>query len=82
VIEKQAARRLADMPPKQRSSLIDGLKAIARDPFAAHASVKPMRVEQDLYRLRQGKWRAVYRIDRRAREVRVLAADSRGRVYR
>jgi mRNA interferase RelE/StbE len=82
LIERQAARRLAEVPEKQRVSMIDRLKAIARDPFAPHANVKPMRGEQNLYRLRQGKWRAVYRVDRRKHEVRVVVVETRERAYR
>jgi len=82
VIEKGVARRLAEMPQRQRAAMMDRLKAIARNPFARHANVRSMRGEQDLCRLRQGGWRAVYRVDRSAQQVRVLLVDTREQAYR
>ncbi len=62
--------------------MIRRLKAIAVDPVRGHANVTPLRGERVLYRLRQGKWRAIYRIHPASQEVRVLVIDTRERVYR
>jgi mRNA-degrading endonuclease RelE of RelBE toxin-antitoxin system len=82
VIEKLAARRLMDLPPKARASLRRRLDMIAAEPFGGHANVQPLKGEKDLFRLRQAEWRAVYRIDRDAGEVRVMLIEPRGSVYR
>jgi mRNA-degrading endonuclease RelE of RelBE toxin-antitoxin system len=82
VIEKRAQRRLQEMPAKTRTTMLNRLKAIASDPFAAHSNVKPLRDEPNAFRLRQGDWRALYRVDRAAQEVRVYVIESRGRAYR
>jgi mRNA-degrading endonuclease RelE of RelBE toxin-antitoxin system len=58
------------------------LEAIAEQPFAKHANVERIKGEQDAFRLRQGDWRAKYRVDRVAGEMRVLVIEPRGRVYR
>ncbi len=81
VIEKRAARRVMDLPPSGRRTLLARLARIAADPFATHANVTHMKGEQDV-RLRQGDWRAVYRVDRVAQQVRVLVVEKRSEVYR
>jgi mRNA-degrading endonuclease RelE of RelBE toxin-antitoxin system len=62
--------------------MLNRLEAIAAAPFAGHANVKPLVGEKDVFRLRQDDWRAVYRIERMANELRVILVDVRGRVYR
>jgi mRNA-degrading endonuclease RelE of RelBE toxin-antitoxin system len=62
--------------------LIGRLQAIAEQPFAAHRNVERITGEPDALRLRQGDWRAKYRIDRDAAEMRVLVVEPRGSVYR
>jgi hypothetical protein len=46
--------------------LIARLEAIAEQPFAKHANVERIKGETEAFRLRQGDWRAKYRIDREA----------------
>ena len=82
VIEKRAARRVMDLPPSGRRTLLARLARIAAAPFATHANVTHMKGEQDLFRLRQGDFRAVYRVDRVAQQVRVLVVEKRSEVYR
>jgi mRNA interferase RelE/StbE len=82
LIEKRAARRMMDLPPSGRRTLLARLATIAADPFVTHANVTRMKGERDLFRLRQGDWRAVYRVDRGAQEVRVLVVEKRSEVYR
>jgi mRNA-degrading endonuclease RelE of RelBE toxin-antitoxin system len=62
--------------------MIARLKAIASDPFAKHANVDTLVGEKDAFRLRQGGWRAVYKVDRAAGVMRVLRIEPRGEVYR
>jgi mRNA interferase RelE/StbE len=83
VIEREAMRRLNDMPKEARENLRRRLNEISADPFAKHASVE--RYKQggpDSFRVRQGQWRAIYEIDRKAQEMRVQIIDTRGSVYR
>jgi hypothetical protein len=62
--------------------LIARLQAIAEQPFAAHRNVERITGEPDAFRLRQGDWRAKYRIDREVDEMRVLVVEPTGSVYR
>lgn len=78
VIERGPTRRLMDLPPKARTALLERLKAIAADPFAQHANITAFKGERDAFRLRQGDWRVVYRLDREADEMRVGAIEPRG----
>ena len=44
-------------------------------------TVTALKGEKDAFRLRQAGWRALYRVDREALEVRVAAIEPRGRAY-
>jgi mRNA-degrading endonuclease RelE of RelBE toxin-antitoxin system len=82
VLTRATQRRLAKISPKMRAALIERLEAIAEQPFATHSNVERIKGERDAFRLRQGDWRALYRIDRTAGEMRVTAVEPRGRIYR
>ena len=82
VLTRAAQRRLGKMSPRMRAALIERLEAIADQPFAKHRNVERIKGEPDVFRLRQGDWRALYRIDRKAGEMRVSAVEPRGSVYR
>jgi mRNA interferase RelE/StbE len=83
VIERAAMRRLGDLPKPARVALLRRLRLIAADPFAKHANVERYKGGgSDIFRLRQGQWRAIYELDREAKEVRVQVIDTRGSVYR
>jgi mRNA interferase RelE/StbE len=82
VIEKAAAKRLAKIQPSLRGAILARLHEIAADPFAEHANVKALKGEPNLFRLRHGDWRVVYRVVRIDHEVRVQIVDTRGGVYK
>jgi mRNA-degrading endonuclease RelE of RelBE toxin-antitoxin system len=82
VLTRAAQRRLKEIGPKRRTALVERLEAIAEQPFATHRNVERIKGQDDAFRLRQGDWRAVYRIDRTLGEMRVLSIEPRGRVYR
>lgn len=82
LFDKEAARRLLDLPIKARLALIERLERIAAAPFQRHGNVKPLTGHPDTFRLRQGDWRAVYVVDRRKEQMRVTRIAPRGEVYR
>jgi mRNA interferase RelE/StbE len=82
VLTRAAQRGLGRISPKLRAALIERLEAIAEQPFAKHRNVERIKGERDAFRLRQGDWRAKYRIDRKAAVMRVLVVEPRGSVYR
>jgi len=82
LLEKPARKGLQRMPPKSAAALLDRLEAIAADLMGRHANVKPLTGMKDTYRLRQGDWRAVYRLLFEDDQMRVVVIDVRGSVYR
>lgn len=82
VIEKNVAKRLAKLQPDLRKAILGRLAEIAEAPFAEHANVKALKGEQDLFRLRHGDWRVIYRGIRVEDEVRVIVIETRGGAYR
>jgi mRNA interferase RelE/StbE len=81
VLDKRAVRRLRELPPKQRVVVMDRLRSIASEPFAKHPSVKPLPGQADLFRLRIGEWRAIYRLDRVSGIMLVTRIEPRGSAY-
>lgn len=81
VFDKRAVRRLRELPPKRRELVMDRLRSIAMEPFAEHPSVKPLRGQPDLFRLRIGEWRAIYRLDRVSGIMLVTRVEPRGSAY-
>jgi mRNA-degrading endonuclease RelE of RelBE toxin-antitoxin system len=82
VLTRAAQRGLSKMSPKMRVTLVERLEAVAEHPFTGHRNVERIKGERDAFRLRQGDWRAKYRINRDAGEMRVLVVESRGSAYR
>jgi mRNA-degrading endonuclease RelE of RelBE toxin-antitoxin system len=82
VLTRAAQRRLGHLSPKMRAALIERLEVIAEDPVAKHLNVERIKGERGASRPRQGDWRAIYRIEREAGEMRVRAVEAGGSVYR
>ncbi len=60
-IERAAARGFRKMPGEAAAALIAGLEKIAAGQLEG-LDIKPMRGTTSSFRLREGDWRAVYRI--------------------
>ncbi|MFV3078097.1 type II toxin-antitoxin system RelE family toxin [Niveispirillum fermenti] len=83
VIAKPAQKGLNKMPATARAALVAKLTAIAAAPFASHPfDVKAMKGEKDMFRIRQGDWRAVYVVLRIEDTIHVRIIDIRGEVYK
>ncbi len=70
------------MHPKAAAAIRASLDAVATEPFAHHANVKPLTGVKDSFRLRHGDWRVLYRVDRASRTVYVEWVKLRGGAYR
>jgi mRNA-degrading endonuclease RelE of RelBE toxin-antitoxin system len=82
VIERAAMRGLLAIPEETRASLRRQLVAIAAEPFNRELNDGPWKgAGKDHFKVRQGKWRACYKVDRKAQDVRVMIVDTRERVY-
>jgi mRNA-degrading endonuclease RelE of RelBE toxin-antitoxin system len=82
ILEKPARKGLDRMSSKAAVAMLQRLEAIALSPDAKHANVKALAGFHDAFRLRQGDWRAVYVLDWKSDEMRVVIVDVRGSVYR
>jgi mRNA interferase RelE/StbE len=82
VFDKAALKSLRIMQPKAAAALMARLKAIAAEPSKPYPNVKALRGLSQAFRLRQGDWRAVYELDRKAGVMRVVKIGQRGQVYR
>jgi mRNA-degrading endonuclease RelE of RelBE toxin-antitoxin system len=82
VLEKAARKGLDKMSTKAANAMLARLEAIAEAPHKQHPNVKPLTGFRDTYRLRQGDWRAVYRLEWADDRMRVIVVDVRGSVYR
>lgn len=81
VIEKDAARRLRDLPAKRQIKMLEALEMIVAEPFGNHTNVKPLKGYANTFRYRLGDWWAVYVINVEAQQMRVTRIGPRGEVY-
>ncbi|MFC4169941.1 type II toxin-antitoxin system RelE family toxin [Teichococcus aestuarii] len=64
IFSRSAVKALRTMPRREAGQMMERLEAIAADPAAQHPSVIAMQGEPPgRFRLRQGDWRAVFRIE-------------------
>jgi mRNA interferase RelE/StbE len=79
-VRPAAQKGLAGIPKAERDALVEKLRAIARDPYGLHPYAKRLQGTPG-FSVRQGQWRAVYRITGN-RDVIVIDAGPRGSIYR
>ena len=81
IFSRDAVRALLAMPKRDAERLREKLEAIAATPTERHPGVEAMQGKPPgRFRVRQGDWRAVFRID--GGEVLVDRVGNRGEVYR
>jgi mRNA interferase RelE/StbE len=81
VVKPSAAKELDAVEPKKlRQRLVGAIEELASNPRPA--GCEKLTGSADLYRIRQGDYRAVYSIDDRGSVVRVLKIGHRREVYR
>jgi len=76
-----AAKALTRMPRKEGTLLLEKLQQVARDPVGRHGWVKPLTGVAG-FRVRQGDWRALYRLDYETGDMVVDKIARRDEVYR
>ena len=79
LIKPSAAKELEAIPLKDRRRLAARMRELSHDPRSAKA--EKLR-GHDLFRVRQGDYRAVYEIDDEGRTVTVFKVGHRREVYR
>jgi mRNA interferase RelE/StbE len=80
VIPSRVFKQLAALPRADARRLLERLEGIAPAPDALHLGVTALSGESGAYRLRQGDWRAVFRIE--DGDVKVDRIAHRREVYR
>jgi mRNA interferase RelE/StbE len=80
LVRPAAQKGLAAIPKADRDALVEKLRAIEKNPYGQHPYAKRLQGTPG-FSVRQGNWRAVYRIDGN-RDVIVINAGPRGSVYR
>jgi mRNA interferase RelE/StbE len=78
---KAAIKALARMPASRRQQFEAAFERLVRDPDAPELDVRPL-TGRSGYRLRIGRWRALYHRDDEALVILVLEVGSRGDVYK
>lgn len=73
-----ARKGLRKLPPKDAEKIMDALESIARNETKS-LDVKPL-TGRDGYRLRIGKWRAIYEVE--GDTLTVLDIGPRGQIYK
>ena len=84
ILFDRAAEKALGRTPRLRvgDTILHRLEEIAADPFAPHRNVSAIKGEKDAFRLRVGKWRVVYRLDRAANALLVELIGTRGGIYK
>jgi mRNA-degrading endonuclease RelE of RelBE toxin-antitoxin system len=76
---------LEGLPDPQERKCREALRRLGEDPFRSRSGIDIRKLEvgrETAWRLRVGEYRFVYRIDEKAREVKVTDAFPRKRGYR
>jgi len=79
-VRPNAQKQLAGVPKADRERLRERLEEIAKNPYGSHPDAKRLTGTPG-FRVRQGDWRAVYRITG-AGDVIVIHVGHRREVYR
>jgi mRNA interferase RelE/StbE len=80
ILKPSAKKTLDDLPRQDRARIVKALEALSENP--RHAGVIKMESEHDLYRVRLGRYRAVFTIEDARLVVLVLKIGHRREVYR
>jgi mRNA interferase RelE/StbE len=82
IYKKSASRALAKLPRPIVQEFLEGFELLASDPTNTKTlDVKKLEGREG-YRLRVGKWRALYRIEAEQLIIEVIKIGPRGDVYK
>jgi mRNA interferase RelE/StbE len=81
IFSPAATKALVMLPKKDGAAILAKLQLVARDPMGQHPWARRL-TNQPGFRLRQGDWRAVYRLDHETDELVVDKIAKREEVYR
>jgi mRNA interferase RelE/StbE len=78
---RPARKALMRLPKGIAMQFLAAFESLAADPGRRDLDVKPM-IGRDGYRLRIGRWRALYRVENDRLVILILHIGSRGDVYK
>lgn len=81
IFSPAAAKAVTKLPRKEGAGLLEKLQQVAADPLGQYPWAKRL-TDQPGFRVRQGDWRAVYRLDHETGEMVVDKIAKRDEVYR
>ena len=79
-LKRSAEKELFDLPNKDCARVTEKLKQLVELPLPV--GVEKLAGDSDRYRIRQGDYRILYRVDHSARQVFVFKIGHRREVYR
>lgn len=78
----KAAKIYMKLPEDIRQLINIKFDQIAKDPYAKHDNVKPLKNMKGCFRLRIGSWRIVYEIVNERLKIYVINIGKRSEIYR
>jgi len=79
-ITRRAEKEIARLPPKIWRQVVEKVLALEANPRPQ--DVKPLKGEEDAYRVDSGEYRILFHLDNKAKEVTVFRVKHRRDVYR
>lgn len=79
-VPERVDKKLSKLPPETRERMERALKQLAKNPFSH--KVEKLKGEPERWRLRVGKYRIVFQLDKSERTVVITAIGHRRDVYR
>lgn len=78
---KQPIKKLRSLSKSVSKSIIKRMETVAKDPFRKNNNIEKLQ-GVDGFRLRQGDWRIIYKIEKEIVTVVVIKIETRGEVYK
>ena len=79
---KQVLKFLQSQPKKIKKMIIESFEVIKENPFNNNVDIKPLKGFKNFYRLRIGKFRIIFEIEKEELIIYVISAGSRGDIYK
>ena len=78
---KQVLKFLKSQSMEIREKVINCFEIIKENPFNNNLDIKPLKGFKNFYRLRIGKFRIIFKIEKEELIIYVISAGSRGDIY-
>lgn len=80
-LHRKAAKFLEDMSIRDRERVKEGLRGLRNFPQAVELDLVKISGERDVYRIRFGKFRALFKVYESEKAIVIVKIDHRKRVY-